>query len=138
MYLYLQSDGHSNGNINSLDLYLLVSLFFVIATMVEFAIVLVISRISRNRHRGILARSTTQGKRTSYNMKNIMAETVDQLLLPINNIEPKSSIVLNDDMCSQVTHQNHYSSTDIIDFSTFLVFFSSYILFNFAYFSYSV
>ena len=41
---YLQSDSPSGAELNALEIYLLVSLFFIMATMFEFAIVLILKR----------------------------------------------------------------------------------------------
>lgn len=44
MFLYLQSESPSGSKLNALSSYLLVSLFFVFGTMVEFSLVLIIKQ----------------------------------------------------------------------------------------------
>ena len=57
MPFIFKSEGHSEGNLTLLDVHLLVSLFFVIATMIEFAVVLIIQH-SREPSQLIQCRSS--------------------------------------------------------------------------------
>ena len=102
---------------NALGIYLLVSLFFVIATMMEFAIVLMIARA-----RGGTDNATSQRKRKTMRMNS--ANTKKQWFL--NRVIPNTPE--NDE-------KNFYSFTEKIDFKALFVFMLMYFMFNYFYFA---
>ena len=125
-----QADSPSGSNLNALGFYLLVSLFFIIATMIEFAYILLVCRVT-----GEVANYEIAGM-----LKLIQSKSNGRLELKssieINNIQKQSSPAthFNDNRESTnwklQPNTKCYLNPNIIDFVSFFVFLFSYVLFN--------
>ena len=97
---------------NALSAFLITSLFFVIGTMVEFAIVLLIKRLEdlkpQKAPKGPLFKSKSK-------------------------VEGENSKMFEKEITSQT---KKYSLTDKIDFISLIIFMVSYLLFSCIYFAY--
>ena len=113
----------------------MVSLFFVIATMIEFAIVLLIKRIF-----GVNDNQIPPSKRRECRRKNLRTGKLlcfykripGGTKLDTNMMETNSIQELGEEETS-TTQKRYYSVTDKIDFAAFFVFMVSYIIFNCVY-----
>ena len=97
--------------------------------MVEFAVILMISRIAQKRNNITFA----QNKTTNYILSNKtkdMAKTIS-----VNNVEAPSPFVSENEVHTN-SEEHWYCTTDVIDFAAFFIFFFSYLMFNVAYMSY--
>ena len=122
---------------SALGVHILVSLFFVIGTMLEFAVVLSIKRISQRRidNNHALIRSTSK----EYHRKR--SNIANKRPLFFN----KTSVVTSDDQqsISDASWENLLinrsdAMTDRIDFLAIFLFLFSYFLFNCIYVAYYV
>ena len=116
---------------NALGLYLLVSLFFVIATMVEFAFVLMVNRFTAtdDRHQRHKDRMSFRRSNRKYRQKELI------VVSNLNN-GSTSDLRFNDNLEVVETSpstQRCYLNPNNIDFGALLVFFSSYVIFNCVY-----
>ena len=91
---------------NSLSIHLLVSLFFVIATMIELAIVLTIKRYGE-----------------------FEPETESDVTTNMVELTVSNQISKKDKMTSH-SYSRRYSITDTIDFIALCIFFVAYLIFN--------
>ena len=136
--LLFQFEGHSEGNLNLLDVHLLVSLFFVIATMIEFAVVLMIARLSGS--------NPENWQNKACQCQSHLVQIWDQLRYTDtfrnhakfeNENHKKEGIYENGNQLDREAVLNFkatwYSKTDVIDFAAFLVFFLAYFIFNLIY-----
>ena len=117
----MQSNSPSGAKLNALEAYLLVSLFFVIATMFEFAFVLMLKRTQENK----MQRKTRMSNGTT-NIK-----TPNSLILIT-----RKECIKNDggDIKANFSLHEDYSGTiEKIDFGSFIGFMVSYIIFNCVY-----
>ena len=113
---------------NALGIYLLVSLFFVLATMVEFAVVLVLDRYypkddnkeSQKRH------DKTKARRRNAK-KNFWSRTKGYLM---NFQDAENNSILN----KKKSRKTSCSLTEKMDLIALLIFMSIYFIFNCVYF----
>ena len=122
-YIFLQAYSPSGANLNALGVYLLVSLFFVIATMFEFAIVLL---VSRNRlialdGLGFLHGNKRRVKRTQLVLGNIIRAAT------LANLDNTTS---NGNLEDVEDNRKCLSKPDNIDFTCLIVFLLLYFAFN--------
>ena len=101
---------------NALGAYLLVSLSFVIGTMMEFAIVLFIKRQADRRKTRSLRRSSRDARLCSMKVQTLQA-------MEIESLKRKT-----------ITEMDTYTFTDKIDFAAFSFFNISFFMFNCIYF----
>ena len=125
-----QSDGHSEGSLNPLSVYLLVSLFFVIATMVEFAVVLMLKRIVQFNDSQIEFEDNNVKGMQKYisnpTKLNDKRGTSDGDISKVDlEIDAKFS-----------RHTCKFTVTDRIDFAALCIFLTSYASFNCIYMTY--
>ena len=99
--------------------------------MVEFAIVLLLSRVHQKRNHEKKAKNKSFKAENSTTRKNL------NKTISINNLEAPSSCVSESEVYS-VSKEKWYSTTDVIDCAAFFIFFFSYLTFNFAYMSYHI
>ena len=116
---------------NALGFYLLVSLFFVIATMVEFAFVLTVSRLT-----GVNDQYQRHEDKMSFRRSNHKSRQKE--LVVVNNLNngSTSDLRFNDNLEVLETSPPEprcYLNPNNIDFGALLVFFSSYVIFNCVY-----
>ena len=127
-----QSGSPSADSLNALGVYLLVSLFFVIGTMIEFAIVLVIKRKmdSKMNSNSDDPRTVTAVRRKKMNYwpsrlpKTFTAENP----IPTEDSKRNQPPTVIDKIESE-------SITDKIDMAAFFLFLFSYFIFNIVYLS---
>ena len=125
MFYSLQADSPSGANLNALGVYLLVSLFFVIATMIEFASVLIISRsrlVAMNDSLGVLHGNKKHLLGTQTFFRNM-----------INSVAAGEGI--NDNGSrelakQQIVRRKCYHNPDNLDYAALVLFLLSYITFN--------
>ena len=126
MFYSLQADSPSGANLNALGVYLLVSLFFVIATMLEFASVLIISR-SR-----LVAMTDSVG--VLHGNKKHLLGTQTFLRNMINSVAAGENINIdngNSEIAKQQTARRKcYHNPDNLDYTALVLFLLSYITFN--------
>ena len=113
---YIQSNSPSGASLNALGTYILVSLSYVIGTMIEFAIVILIHRRSSET-----SRPPPTDPLFSNHIDSINPEVI-QVRQKIKNLD------------SVAPSEKQYSYTEKIDAVAFFVFMISYCVFNFAYF----
>ena len=116
---------------NALGFYLLVSLFFVIATMVEFAFVLVVSRFT-----AIDDQYQRHEDKMSFRRSNHKSRQKELIVVNSLNNGSTSDLRFNDNLEvveSSPPTQRCYLNPNNIDFGALLVFFSSYVIFNCVY-----
>lgn len=99
--------------------------------MVEFAVVLMITRIAKKRNHITLAKNKTTKIVVSDNGK-YMTKTISD-----NNLEAPSPLVSENEAYTN-SKEVWYSTTDVIDFAAFFIFFFSYLTFSVAYMSYNM
>lgn len=140
---FFKSRNPSGANLNALGCYLLISLFFVIATMIEFAVVLVIKR----RLEWIPKNTTRQGFDLTANQRwrNRFSGIRNRKLLPINTMESHSNNYYNASLDISIMKPNKHqligsnwmisSVTEAIDFVSFITFSVSYLLFHCVYYA---
>ena len=141
--MFFKSRNPSGANLNALGCYLLISLFFVIATMIEFAVVLIIKRrlewIPRNTMRQGFDSTTNQRcRRRNSGIRN-------RKFLPADTMESHSKNYYNSSLDISITKPNKHqligsnwmisSLTEAIDFVSFITFSASYFLFNYVYYA---
>ena len=125
-----QADSPSGSNLNALGFYLLVSLFFIIATMVEFAYVLLVCRVT-----GKVDNYKIAGK-PKLNPRNSNDGSEPKGSIEMNNIHNDSSPATQFNDNNESTNwkippnRKCYLDPNIIDFVSFFVFLFSYVLFN--------
>ena len=110
----LQSNSPSEATLNALGCYLLVSLSFVLVTMIEFAIVLLLKRK--------LSDTLTVSTQGSLSVKH--GDENGVISMPTHGYVSSSF----------AKYQNNISLTDKIDFASLCISLTSYLLFNIAYF----
>ena len=145
-----QADSPSGSNLNALGFYLLVSLFFIIATMVEFAYVLLVCRVTGKVDNYTIAGKPKLNPRNSTGKVDNYKIAGKPKLNPRNSndgSEPKGSIEMNNihndsSPATQFNDNNEstnwkippnrkcYLDPNIIDFVSVFVFLFSYVLFN--------
>ena len=127
---------------NALGVHLLVSLFFVIGTMIEFAIVLLIKRNitfnadltapsesrKRRRNHSRTGKLVCFYKRISTDT-NVDSASVDTKSVDTNSEDTNSSYELGEGKMF-ISQKKCYSLTDKIDFVALFVFLLSYFMFN--------
>ena len=157
LYLLLQDDSPSGANVNALGVHLLVSLFFVLGTMIEFAIVLLLKRITGYSDNQIPSSKNSEGRRKNsrtgklhcFYKRNSGGRNPDTNSVETNSIDTNldtSSIESNPfdsnsipELREEPTNQTEnrqkrrYLITAKIDFVAFFVFMFSYIIFNIVY-----
>ena len=125
-----QADSPSGSNLNALGFYVLVSLFFIIATMIEYAYILLVCRVTGevdNNERAGNPKLNQQMSDDVFEPKGSIA---------IHNIHNDSSPAtqFNDNQESTnfklPPNRKCYLDPNIIDFVSFVVFLFSYVLFN--------
>ena len=124
-----QSDSPSGASLNALGVHLLVSLFFVIGTMIEFAIVLLI-----NRKLVLNGPQCPCIKKGICKIRNLRKRN-PLFIFRKNPVDPKdrnSSPSLEKEQTPN-SQEKPYSTTDKIDITALCVFLLSYIMFNFVY-----
>ena len=114
----MQSNSPSKASLNALGAFLLVSLSFVMVTMIEFAIVLLISRRYRDDKKNIsngplFEKPTSAGYNT--------------------NLQRPRNFELDG---NHMRYVNSYSCTEKIDLASLFIFSISYFVFNCVYFAY--
>ena len=125
-----QADSPSGSNLNALGFYVLVSLFFIIATMIEFAYILLVCRVT-----GVVDNSEKAGK------PKLNQQISDDIFEPKGSIEiryihndssPATQFNDNQESTNLKLPPNRkcYLDPNIIDFVSFFVFLFSYVLFN--------
>ena len=141
--MFFKSRNPSGANLNALGCYLLISLFFVIATMIEFAVVLVIKR----RLEWIPKNTMTQGFDLTTNQRRLsrLSGIRNRKLIPTNTIESHSKNYYNASLEMSIMKPNKHqligsnwmisSVTEAIDFVSFVTFSASYLLFNYVYYA---
>ena len=133
LFFHLQEDHPKGATLNALGFYLLVSLFFVIGTMVELAIVVMIKRTqryrrcqttSRNGKKG--SRKNTEGPNVSLTQKSTSVESLRNACLYYSNND------MEDEQMSRTQNRSR-SITDTVDFAALIIFLLSFLVFNFFY-----
>ena len=133
-----QSDS-PGAHLNALGLYLLVSLFFVLGTKVEFALVLLVYRkmsfrrlhtkTIRNKH---ISMSNSQDlKRTSNKDPKIMVHKSRNNLERTQSIQSSINPIIAEQLKPSLSTED---TTNRIDFAALCLFLSSYLIFNCVYF----
>ena len=142
-WCFFKSRNPSGANLNALGCYLLISLFFVIATMIEFAVVLIIKR----RLEWIPKNTMRQGFDLTRNQRWLrrISGIRNRKLLPINTVESHSKDYDNESLEISIMKPNKHqligsnwmisSVTEAIDFVSFITFSASYLLFNCVYYA---
>lgn len=98
--------------------------------MVEFAVILLISRIAQKRNHITFAQNKTTNYILNDNKTKDMVKTNS-----VNNFEAPSTLVSENDVHAN-SEEHWYCTTDVIDFAAFFIFLFSYVIFNVAYMSY--
>ena len=126
MPFIFKSEGHSEGNLTLLDVHLLVSLFFVIATMIEFAVVLMISRMIDCPSE---QKIPSNGKKRTRKLSTSRKSSISHKGSPTDTNRSQSILNLHREaICS---HQGRkISTTNQVDITAFVVFFLSCLMFN--------
>ena len=110
---------------SALGVYLLVSLFFVLGAMLEFAVVMLIKRLEiLNNEKTNPHLKTKRWNPTKPPQGRMMNETFYRTS---EDLEKKTG---------SAPHKKSYSKTDKTDFVASLVFFISFLVFNFSYVAY--
>ena len=131
MFQYFKSNNPSGANLNALGIYLLVSLFFVLATMVEFAVVLVLERFyprneenkeANKKHRN------KQTRRTNLKKKFLSYSKSKASLFNLQDAEKNRNVK------EKNTKNINCSLTEKMDFVALFIFMFIYFLFNCVYF----
>ena len=112
----LQSESPSGAKLNALGVYLLVSLFFVCASFIEFGILLLLKRTYFLGERGTLVDKTADVDNQK-NQGSHIEKAFDRRLKRAHDI----------------ALQTRYSIADKIDFGSFIFFMFAYVLFNVGY-----
>ena len=112
----MQSESPSGAKLNSLGIYLLVSLFFVVASFIEFGILLM---LKRTHFHGV--RETTGDKNKDADIQNLEGSQSNKVFARIAKTAHDKAL------------ETRYSVADKIDFCSFIFFVFAYILFNVAY-----
>lgn len=108
----MQSESPSGANLNSLGVYLLVSLFFVVASFIEFGLLLMLKRAN------LLGVNETIAHKNRDNKKHEGSEL---------------KFARRSKTAHDIGLETRYSFADKIDFGSFIFFVFAYILFNVAY-----
>ena len=132
-FISFQSDS-PGVHLNALGLYLLVSLFFVMGTTIELAIVLLMKRI---RKRNLLLESSFETESSLLSKAKEMddSDNPNQKVFS-NGIYKSRKKIKMDEIISFCTNPSLLirKATNKIDFAAFIIFLSFYIIFNFIYF----
>ena len=120
---------------NALGLYLLVSLFFVMGTTIELAIVLLMKRI---RKRNLLLESSFETESSLLSKAKEMddSDNPNQKVFS-NGIYKSRKKIKMDEIINFCTTPSLWirKATNKIDFAAFIIFLSFYIIFNCIYFA---
>ena len=121
IFIYQLSHSPSGTQLNALEIYILTSLFFVLATIIEFGVILALKRANlfgMQQNKGIGFKSSPNAiSPTAMNTKR-EKQLTSNLFGSVNQRK-------FDEEC--------YTIADKIDFASFILFTSAYILFNIAY-----
>ena len=121
IFIYQLSHSPSGTQLNALEIYILTSLFFVLATIIEFGVVLALKRanlIGMQQNKGIGFKSSPNAiSPTAMNTKR-EKQLTSNLFGSVNQ---------------RKFDEERYTIADKIDFASFILFTSAYILFNIAY-----
>ena len=110
---------------NALGIYMLVSLFFVMASFIEFGMLLILKRVNLIEGRkNIVANNTDEA---------IQKHATSSLATMFHRPSNKRNDILFDERGARNIKENRYSVIDKVDFGSFVCFLFSYILFNFLY-----
>ena len=115
----IQGEPQSKSNITALSIYLLVSLFFVLGSMIQFAIVLFIEQMSEVDNDNHPLRQIAPSFKTQGNESKIVPFEKAVIASKKKNVPSKS-----------------FKLTRKIDYVSFVFFNLTYLLFNLSYFIY--
>ena len=121
IFIYQLSHSPSGTKLNALEIYILTSLFFVLATIIEFGVVLA------------LKRANLFGMQQN---KNVAFKSSQNAIVPTTmntKREKQSTSNLFGSVNLRKCDEKRYTIADKIDFASFFLFTFAYILFNFAY-----
>ena len=128
---FFKSNNPSGANLNALGIYLLVSLFFVLATMVEFAVVLVLARFYPIMEENNETNKKERSKQTrGRNLKKYFW-SYSKTKASLFNLQDAEK---NRNVKEKITKSINCSLTEKLDFIALFIFMFIYFLFNCVYF----
>ena len=133
-----QNDSPAGHNIDKLGVYLLVSLFFVVATMIEFAVALLLQRNSRKRKvefeksKTKISMQNTSLKRNLSQMEIVPPPTIDALFKSRKEVisQPSECLYFNEQCKNAKFFTSYYNCIDIL---ASVLFPTLYAVFNIVY-----
>ena len=141
--MFFKSTSPSGSKLNALGRYLLISLFFVLATMIEFAVVVIMKRRVEWNTKGNTKRpfhSTAHHKfyRKPPCLRKRKIVQLDEIQMEMQDLKNLNSGISgkNGNKCRCIgTNCLMSSLTETIDFISLLTFSASYFLFNCVYYA---
>ena len=133
-YLF-QSESPSTTKLNDLGVYLLVSLFFVVFAMLEFAVVLLVQRDQDSKRNSFISQEKSNIE-TAFTKKGTTNTTINEMIgNGINEVEDKQKDNSTKNKNTRKIFRLHslQLSTDNIDMMAFILYVAFYIIFNLFY-----
>ena len=134
LYL-LQSESPSTTKLNDLGVYLLVSLFFVVFAMLEFAVVLLVQRDQDSKRNSFISQEKSNIE-TAFTKKGTTNTTINEMIgNDINEVKDiqKDNSTKNKNTRKIFRLHSLQLSTDNIDMMAFILYVAFYIIFNLFY-----
>ena len=142
-YFSFKTASPSGSKLNALGCYLLISLFFVLATMIEFAVVVIMKRRLEWNPKGNIKRPLhLTAHRKFYRKPSCLRKRkilqLDEIQMEMQDLKSLNSEISGKKgrKCRCIGSNCMMSSlTETIDFISFLTFSASYFLFNCVYYA---
>ena len=134
-YHLLQSESPSTTKLNDLGVYLLVSLFFVVFAMLEFAVVLLVQRDQDSKRNSFISQEKSNIE-TAFTKKGTTNTTINEMIgNGINEVKDiqKDNSTKNKNTRKIFRLHSLQLSTDNIDMMAFILYVAFYIIFNLFY-----
>ena len=134
-FYLLQSESPSTTKLNDLGVYLLVSLFFVVFAMLEFAVVLLVQRDQDSKRNSFISQEKSNIE-TAFTKKGTTNTTINEMIgNDINEVKDiqKDNSTKNKNTRKIFRLHSLQLSTDNIDMMAFILYVAFYIIFNLFY-----